>query len=187
MCDTAKANYYYGRTDIEPDTEDGIARARQSEAKGERPILDKNLPWMLLARGMFKFLYKEAIVKDNYNKGVKKRIPGTRLPPKIPAIKPQAWAEAFNIITVSYVRNEFLKQPKAIKESKVNGRTVALAIIVQDPGKGLTKSTSYVADSDQKLETKNILRRMEAHRLEVGDLEEVKKHLAALRDPEVRG
>ena len=185
MCDTTKADYYYGRTDVEPDTEDGEKRALMSAAKGERPVLDKTLPWMLLARGMFKFLYKEAIAEDNKNRGRSKRIPGTALPHKI-TITPQDWAKAFNMLTFSYVRNDFFRVPTTISEQQTStGRTVAKAILVQDPGKGLAKSESYIRP-DQRVETVNILRRMETHRLDLGERGDVKKHLASLRDPEVR-
>lgn len=179
--DTIKANYYYGRIDIEPDTKEGDKRAMLAVARGEEPDLDPALPWMLLMRGMFKFLYKEAIREDNRRRGRKKRNPGDPMPPSIGELKPPQWAEAFNIISVRYIETEYLKPPRSISEEKVNGRIIRLAVVVTNPGKGTAKSKSYI-EEQEKQETINILRRMERHRLEVVNNAEVKKHLASLRD-----
>jgi len=186
MCDTAKADYYYGRTDVEPDTEEGEKRALMSAARGERPVLDKTLPWMLLARGMFKFLYRDAIAKDNKNQGRKKRIPGSDLPHKI-TITPQEWAKAFNMLTFSYVKHNFFKRPSGpvSKDPDAHGGRKLALVLEQDPGKGLAKSGDYV-EPDQKDETVKILRRMETHRLDLAERQDVKEHLASLHDPEAR-
>lgn len=185
MVDTAKADYYYGRTDVDPESEEGEARALLSAAKGKEPELDKSLPWMLLARGMYSFLYKKEEAEFNRRLGRKDPRPGDPLP-RLIRVTPIDWAEAFNIITFSYVQNGFFRRPTAIKEQKTaSGRKIALAILVQDPGKGREKSESYVRP-DEKMRTLKILRRMERHRLDLGDLDAVKEHLASLRDPQVQ-
>lgn len=185
MVDTAKADYYYGRTDVDPESEEGEERSLLSAAKQKEPELDKTLPWMLLARGMYSFLYKKQETEFNKRLGRKEPRPGDPLP-HIIRVTPIDWAEAFNIITFSYVQNGFFRRPTAIKEQKTaSGRKIALAILVQDPGKGREKSESYLRP-DERRRTVKILRRMETHRLSLGEIDAVQKHLASLRDPEVQ-
>ena len=50
--DTAKANYFYGRTDVPPDPAAGQAEGLLDAAKGKDPELDRSLPWPLLMGGM---------------------------------------------------------------------------------------------------------------------------------------
>jgi hypothetical protein len=185
MCDTAKADYYYGRTDVGAEGPVGEANALISEARKKDPDLDKSLPWMLLARGMYSFLYKKQEVEFNRRLGRKDPRPGDPLPQVI-RITPIDWAEAFNIITFSYVQNGFFRRPSTIKVlTTASGRKVALAILVQDPGKGREKSESYLRP-DERQRTIKILRRMERHRLDLGELPAVQKHLSSLRDPEIQ-
>lgn len=186
MCDTAKADYYYGRADV-PSMDDEKADGKTSEGtEGKKsPDLDKSLPWMLLVRGMYAFLYKKAEQEFNRRLGRKEPRPGDPLPQPI-RVTPMAWAEAFNIITFSYVENGFFKRPTVVKEWKTaGGKKVALALLVQDPGKGREKSESYVRP-DERARTLRILRRMEGHRLDLASMDAVKKHLATLREPPVQ-
>jgi hypothetical protein len=180
MCDTAKADRYYGRADV-PSEDDKKATAEILEGK-KFPDLDKTLPWMLLVRGMYSMLYEKEEVRLSKILGHR----GDQLPQPI-RLTTKDWARAFNIITFTYVLEFGLfKKPTPVKEVKMaNGRKIALAILVQDPGKGLAKSESYVR-GDERLRTLKILGRMEKHRLELAELDAVKKHLASLRDPEVQ-
>ena len=182
--DTAKANYYYGRTDVPPDTVEGQRQAAMDAAKDVDPEIDRTLPWAILVGGMFSFLYKKAIREEDRRAGRKKRGPRDPFPKPI-RITPQDWAKAFNFITTSYIDNEFLKRPDKVSVQKLqNGRSVALLVLVQDPGKGAAKSRDYF--SPKRIgETRQRLRRMERHREEMAEDPQVKKYLATLRMPSI--
>jgi hypothetical protein len=184
IIDTAKANYFYGRTDVPPDTEEGQRQAELDAARDVDPEIDRTLPWTLLMGGMFSFLYKEAIRNENRRAGRKKRGPYDPFPRPI-RFTPQRWAECFNIITVKYIDNEFLRRPDKVSEQKLsNGRKVALLMMLQDPGKGAAKTRDYLSP-ERLRETKLRLRRMERHRLEMAESPRVQKHLQSLRSPAV--
>ncbi len=184
MIDTAQANYFYGRTDVHPDTVEGQAEAQKDAAEGKNPELDRTLPWTLLVRGMFAFMYKKQQRAENKRRGKTKRDPDDPLPAPV-IIHPFAWAEAFNIITYTYVQTGFFRRPQVIERRKLtNGRTVALAMLVQDPGRGAEKTRSYLS-TERRRETVMVLRRMERHRLELGEDKDVKKYLTTLRSPVV--
>lgn len=182
--DTAKANYYFGRTDVPPDTEEGQRQAMLDVTRDVDPEIDRTLPWALLMGGMFKFMYKKAEREENRRAGRKERGPNDPFPRPI-KITPQFWAEAFNIITVRYIDTEFLKRPDKVGEQKLaNGRKVALLIMLQDPGKGAAKTKDYLSP-DRLRETRMRLRRMERHRLEMAENPRVQKYLQTLRTPAV--
>jgi hypothetical protein len=184
LVDTAQANYYYGRTDVHPDTKEGEAEALKDAAKGKDPELDRTLPWALLMGGMYGLIYREVEKEENRRRGRKKREPNQPLPRAI-NVKSFLWAEAFNIITAQYVKNGFFRRPQKVAERKlINGRKVALALLVQDPGKGAEKTRDYLSP-ERRQETIWKLRRMERHRLELGEDKDVQKHLTMLRSPAV--
>ena len=179
--DTAKANYFFGRTDVPPDTEEGQRQALLDASKDVDPEVDRTLPWGLLMGGMYSFLYRKAERENQIPKGDIKR----GVLPKPIRLTPMEWAEAFNIITVRYVETEHFKRPDKISEQRLaNGRKVKLLMLLQDPGKGAAKSRDYYSP-DRLRETKAKLRRMERHRQEVGENSRVKKYLAELRTPAV--
>ena len=183
MMDTAKANYYYGRTDVDSDEDDGRREAVKDALRGKDPELDRSLPWPLLVGGMFKYLYVDAITKYNKDHGNRARdsVPVRSLPPKV--IQPADWSDAFNIITANHVKNGLLRRPRKVKEMvTITGRRVALALLLQDPGKGRDKMVDYLSAA-RRTETVKMLRRMERHRLTLGRKEAVKKHLLDLRPP----
>jgi len=183
--DTAMANYYYGRTDVAPD-EEGEEKALRDAAKDEGPELDRTLPWPLLVRGMFEILYKETMKQWLRRRGKSKREPEDPLPNSI-VISPQEWARAFNIITFSYVENGLFRRPNVIKKRVTgDGREVALALLVQDPGKGREKMADYLSPKRRR-ETITVLRRMEKHRRDLGENDAVQKHLANMNPPTVVG
>ena len=182
--DTAKANYYFGRTDVPPDIEEGQRQAQLDAARGVDPEIDRTLPWTLLMGGMFKFLYKQPIRDENKRFGRKSDETYVRFPRPI-KITPQRWAEAFNIITVRYIDTEFLRRPDKVGETKLaNGRKVALLVMLQDPGKGAAKTQDYLSP-DRLPDTRARLRRMERHRGEMADDPQVQKYLSTLRTPQV--
>ena len=192
MVDTAKANYYYGRTDVPADDE---TKALKDAAVGADPTLDRTLPWILLVRGMFSIIYKDILKQQLRRQGYlqhlggikghqKQRNPNSPLPSPI-VVPPHEWARAFNIITFRYVSDGFLKRPRVIKRMKTeSGREIALALLVQDPGKGRDKMEDYLS-SRRRRETVKVLRRMERHRLNLGENQAVQEHLASLRPPTV--
>jgi hypothetical protein len=181
--DLVRANYFFGRVDIPADTEEGERQAILSAARGENPELDKTLPWMLLMRGMFSYLYKQEMRDAKKRNGI--YLPGEFMPRPI-LIKPHEWAKAFNFISTSYIQNEFFKKPEVITQQVTeSGRKVALALLVTNPGKGIAKSESYVRPENRRVTVKR-LRRMERHRENIAEDPEVRRYLASLRDPEVR-
>lgn len=182
--DEVKANYYYGRVDIPADTEEGEREAVMAAAQDEEPNLDKTLPWMLLMRGMFSYLYKKEMAEARKRQGSYLK---PEFIPRPLVIKPHDWARAFNFVTTSYIKNEFFKKPEVITpQVTADGRKVALAVLLTSPGKGIEKSESYVRP-DQRRVTIKRLRRMERHRENLMEMPEVQKHLASLREPRVGG
>jgi len=182
--DEAKANYFFGRTDVPKDAKEGKLQAGLDAARGTNPERDRTLPWTLLMAGMFSLLYKEAEKEEARRAGRKKRGPRDPFPKPI-RITPQEWAKAFNFITTSYINNEFMKKPDKVGEEKLaNGRTVALLMIVQDAGKGAAKTRDYFSP-ERFNETKARLARMEMHRKEIANDPQVKKYLASLRNPAI--
>lgn len=182
--DLVKANYYMGRVDIPADTEDGEAEALLAASRGQEPTLDKTLPWMLLMRGMFSYLYKKEMAEAKKQQG---RYMRPDFIPRPIVVKPHEWARAFNFVTTSYIKNEFFKKPEVVKRQVTeDGREVALVVMVTSPGKGLDKSESYVRPGERR-NTVNRLRRMERHRENLAEMPDVQKYLASLREPKVTG
>ena len=182
--DEVKANYYLGRIDIAADDEEGEQEALMAAARGEEPNLDKALPWLLLARGMFSYLYKKEMAEARKRQG---RYMRDDFVPRPIVVQPHDWARAFNFITTSYIQNEYFRKPNLIhKQVTENGRQVALAVLVTSPGKGIEKSGSYVLPGE-RLTTVKRLRRMERHRKNLEQNREVQDYLASLRDPTVSG
>lgn len=181
MANTSMANYYYGRTDVPPDDE---TEALRDAATGKDPELDRTLPWILLVRGMFSILYKDPLRNWLKRRGKSKRDPTDPLPSVI-VVSPQEWARAFNIITYKYVEDGLFRRPNVIsKRVTEEGREVALAMLVQDPGKGRDKMTDYLS-SRRRRETIQVVRRMERHRINISENEAVQHHLAGLSPPSV--
>lgn len=182
--DETKANLLYGRVDIpadvKQDTEEAEAAAVLATALKVNPTMDRTLPWTLIMCAMFSFLYKEAEKDENRRAGRKTRGPQDPFPRPI-RISPQFWAKGFNMITVRYVDTGYLKKPVMIRmETRPDGRSVSLAAMVQDKGKGATKTEDYLSP-ERINETRKRLRRMERHRLEVAEDSQVKKYLASIR------
>jgi len=186
--DTTKANLLYGRVDIpsdvRSDSEDAEAEAIKKTAQEVDPQMDRTLPWALLMGGMFKFLYKKAEKEENRRAGRKERGPNDPFPRPI-KITPQDWAEAFNIITVSYVKADFLKRPDVVdRKNLAGGGKVDLVLMTQTRGKGGAKTEDYL--SPERIgETRKRLRRMERHRLEMAENPRVQDYLQSLRKPAI--
>ena len=108
---TPWANQFFGRTDVSPDIKDGQVEALQDTMRDKDPELDRTLPWPLLMRGMFRILYKDALGNMNRRRGKKKWEVNDPLPTPI-VTTPRDWADAFNFITVSYVKAQLFKRPR---------------------------------------------------------------------------
>jgi len=180
VIDTIKANYYYGRTDVSPEPEEGQKEAAEDEAKDKDPELDPTLPWIIIMRGMYRFLYKKAEKQD-----AKEGKPPISPTKRVLVVNTEMWAKAFNMVTTSFIKSGHLKKPEFIKKQKTaSGRIVELAFVSLGPGKGREKTDDYLR---RRNETVNVLRRMEHHRRKLGKDPDVQKHLASLRDPVVSG